>query len=250
MRTFAYITVATLALAAAAPLSPLAAQLSDEPVRGYVGGEILIATPTGEFAENVGTGFGFGLHGRYELDDAGILSIRGDFGLINYGSETIRICVTQPCRVTGDLTTSNNIFFAGIGPELGVAGGPVRFYANLSGGFAYFQTTSSVEGSNNSGDPFATSTNFEDATLAWMTGGGLQLRTAAGRFPLLIDVGARYHGNGEAEYLRKGDITDLPDGSVVINPRRSETNLWTFRVGVSVGIPRGETGGQRLSGQW
>ena len=220
--------------------SPLVAQQADGPIRAYVGGEVLIATPTGEFAENVGTGFGLGGFARYELDERGILSFRADAGFLNYGNETIRICVTQPCRVTGDLTTSNNIVFGGLGPELAMQGGAVRAYANASAGFAYFGTTSSVEGSNNDGDPFASSTNFDDATFAWMTGGGLQFRTAAGRFPLLIDIGARYHGNGQAEYLRKGDIDDLPDGTVVINPQRSDTNLWTFRIGASVGIPPGE----------
>ena len=146
---------------------------------------------------------------------------------------------------TATATVSGGGRVGGGGPELGAQGGALRAYVNTSAGFAYFGTTSSVEGANNQGDPFASSTNFDDVTFAWMTGGGVQLRTMAGRFPLLIDAGARYHGNGEAEYLRKGDIDDLPDGSVVINPRRSETNLWTFRIGVSVGIPGGEGGRRR-----
>lgn len=227
--------LSSAALATSLFVSPGAAQ-SDEPVRGFAGGDILIATPVGEFAENVGTGFGLGIHGRYTESETSLVSLRLDLGFLNYGNETIRICVTSPCRVTGDLTTSNNIIFGGLGPELGLVGGPIRVYGNVSGGLAYFATTSSVEGANNQGDAFAESTNFDDLTFAWMSGGGIQLRTLVGHHPVLVDVGARYHGNGEAEYLRKGDIDDLPDGSVVINPQRSETNLWTFRIGVSVGI--------------
>lgn len=233
------ISILTLLAAALAVASTRADAQTDDPVRAHVGGELLVATPTGEFAENVGTGFGIAGFGRYELDGAGILSLRADFGFLQYGRETIRICVTQPCRVTGELTTSNNIVFGGVGPELGIGGGPVRIYANLAGGFAYFATTSSVEGENNEGSPFASSTNFDDATFAWMGGGGVQFRVSSGRHPVSVDMGARYHGNGQAEYLRKGDIQDLPDGSVVVRPRRSETNLWTFRIGVSVGIPSG-----------
>jgi len=112
-------------------------------------------------------------------------------------------------------------------------------YGNFSAGFAYFATTSSVDGANDDGVPFASSTNFDDATFAWMGGVGVQIRVSSGRHPVDIDFGARYHENGEAEYLRKGDIQDLPDGSVVIRPRRSETNLWTFRLGVSVGLRAG-----------
>lgn len=175
------------------------------------------------------------------MDPAGAASLRVDLGFLNYGNETIRICVTTPCRVTGDLTTSNNIVFGGIGPEFAVgSGGPIRAYANGSIGFAYFATTSSVEGANNDGDPFASDTNFEDATFAWNGGGGIQIRVSSGRNPVYLDFGARYHGNGEAEYLRKGDIQDLPDGSVVLNPQRSDTNLWTLRIGVSVGLSSGD----------
>ena len=54
--------------------------------------------------------------------------------------------------------------------------------------------------------------------------------------PVFLDVGADYHHNGTATYLREGDIVDQPDGSVVIYPRRTDANLWSFRVGVSVGI--------------
>lgn len=233
-------TVLLLATALLVPAGHTAGQEVPGPIRGFVGGEFLVSSPVGEFADNVGTGFGLAAHGRYAFDDTGLFSLRADIGFLNYGNETIRICVTQPCRVTGDLTTSNNIVFGGIGPELGVGSGAVRAYTNVGGGFAYFGTTSSVEGANNQGDPFASSTNFDDVTFAWTGGGGVQFRVSGGGTPVYVDLGARYHGNGEAEYLRKGDIDDLPDGSVVLNPRRSETNFWTFRIGVSVGLRPGQ----------
>ncbi|MEX2295498.1 MAG: hypothetical protein WD804_04175 [Gemmatimonadota bacterium] len=223
-----------------APL-PVVGQQPDTP-RGYAGANLLFAFPVGEFEENVDFGFGIGMHGRLALDEGGILSLRADLGFLNYGSETIRICVTQPCRITGDLTTSNNIFLFGVGPEIGVGSGEVRLYANASIGLAYFNTTSSVEGSDNNNDPFASSTNFDDLTFAWTAGPGAQLRVWTGESAsVLIDAGARYHGNGEARYLRKGDIHDLPDGSVELDPQQSETNLWTLLLGVSVEIgPRAQ----------
>jgi hypothetical protein len=234
------LVVASLAASLAIAQRPVSAQPFDEPVRGYVGGDLLLASPVGEFADNVGTGFGVAGFGRYELDRDGVISLRIDGGFMTYGRETIRICVTLPCRVTGDLTTSNNIAFAGIGPELGTGPGVVRAYLNGNVGFTYFGTTSEVEGSDNDGDAFASSTNFDDVTFAWTVGSGIQFRVSSGRHPVYIDLGVRYHGNGEAEYLRKGDIVDLPDGSVDIRPQRSETNLWTIGIGASVGIPRGE----------
>jgi opacity protein-like surface antigen len=205
---------------------------------GFAGGELLFAFPTGEFAENVSFGFGIGGYARFPFGGEDLLSLRVDLGFLNYGNETIRICVTDPCRVQGDLTTSNNIFFGGVGPELGIVSGPARLYANASVGFAFFATSSSVSGSSDFGqEPFASSTNHQDATFAWMAGPGFQLRVSGGRIPVFLDIGGRYHGNGEARYLRKGDIIDHPDGSVTIDPQQSDTNLWTLRLGVSAGIP-------------
>ena len=222
-----------VSLAAVVPVSARAQDPETAPPF-VAGGHLLFATPTGPFAENVDFGFGLGGHGRYVVDDGGILSLRLDLGFINYGNETIRICVILPCRVTGDLTTDNNIFLLGIGPEIGGGSGSIRMYANASIGFAHFSTTSSVNGSNDVGNPFASSTNFQDATFAWTAGPGLQLRVWTDeQTSVSLDVFARYNGNGEARYLRKGDIQDQPDGSVLLNPRKSETNFWTIGLGVS-----------------
>jgi hypothetical protein len=205
--------------------------------RPYAGGDLIIAAPVGPFKEVVGGGVGFGMHGGLPLGTSSILSIRGDLGFVNYGNETIPICVTQPCRVTGDLTTSNNILFMGIGPELAFGDAGLRGYLHGGVGFAYFATTSSVRGSGNQGEPFASSTNYDDLTLAFLGGGGLLYQVGGTpENPVFVDLGARYHHNGEAEYLRKGDIQDRPDGSVVVRPRRSETNLWAFRIGIRVGL--------------
>jgi hypothetical protein len=37
------------------------------------------------------------------------------------------------------------------------------------------------------------------------------------------------------EYLREGDITDNPDGSVTITPTRSDANLVSFQLGLAIG---------------
>lgn len=224
-----------LSLFAAAPFR-LSGQMVGPP-GAYGGGDLIIAVPVGPFSEVVGGGFGLGFHGGMPWGSSGPLSIRADLGFINYGNETIAICVTQPCRVTGDLTTSNNILFLGAGPELALGEGAISGYLHGGVGFAYFATTSSVRGSGNQGDPFASSTNYDDLTLAFLGGGGMLIQIGGRReSPVFLDLGGRYHHNGEAEYLRKGDIQDLPDGSVIVRPRRSETNLWSLRVGLRFGV--------------
>jgi hypothetical protein len=77
---------------------------------------------------------------------------------------------------------------------------------------------------------------LDDLVFQRRAGAGLGLRLSNGRRPVWLDLGADYHRNGMATYLTEGDIVDQSDGSVVIYPRRTEANLWSFRVGVSVGF--------------
>ena len=228
------IRLALLALLAAASPRPAHAQ---EAGPLSVGGNLLFAQPVGEFADNVDFGFGILGHGTLDVGDAGVLGVRLDIGFVNYGNEEIRICITLPCRVTGEITTSNNIFLLGIGPELGTGRGRVRAYTGASVGLAYFSTTSSVDGTDGLGVPFAESTNYSDLTFAWRAGPGIEILLHEGDEALVaLDLAATYHANGEATYLTKGDIVDLPDGSVELHPRKSQTDFWTIGLGVSVAI--------------
>ena len=67
-------------------------------------------------------------------------------------------------------------------------------------------------------------------------GGGVLIPVRKGLRPILIDVGARFQGNGEARYLKDGSIEDNSDGTISFTPIRSETNLVTYHLGVSFGF--------------
>jgi opacity protein-like surface antigen len=196
--------------------------------------------PVGEFARNVDGGWGLGIGGRFPMDSRGILSMRADAGFINYGHERFRQC-SVTCRVGLDVETNNNILFLGVGPELAAPLGPIRPYVGVEGGLGYFVTSSSIGGDRNY-NSFASSTNFDDAVFQWRGRGGIQFRLSGGRTPVFLDLGGEYHRNGIAEYLREGDIVDEPDGSVTLFTTRSEANLWTFRLGVSIGVGGGGDG--------
>jgi len=237
-------------LLAAALFEPAAGQLRGPPPgghrdgvrdapRGFLGGGPWFAEPEGRFGRAVDAGWGGDLNGRYELDDRGVLSLRGDLGFLVYGHERQTVCFDPPvgCRIALDLTTSNTIFLGGLGPEIALPGRRFRPYAYGGIGFAYFSTRSSLSGADEH-DDFASTENFGDGTLAWRAGGGLQLRLTGGRNPIWLDLGAEHHRNGVVEYLTEGDIQDHPDGSITLFPRRTEADLTTFRIGVSVGLGR------------
>ena len=220
--------------------------------QGYFDVALVGAQPTGDFGVNVDQGWGVELGGRYQLDPAGVLSVRGSLGFINYGNETLEFCSLYSCRVGVDLDTQNNILFFGVGPELAIQMGPIRPYARFAVGVGYFVTTSGLSGDGCCDYTYASTNNFEDVVFQERLGAGLGLRLSNGRRPVWLDLGVDYHHNGIASYLKEGDIVDQPDGSIVIYPRRSEANLWSFRVGVSVGFGRdqGRHGEERRGRQY
>ncbi len=78
--------------------------------------------------------------------------------------------------------------------------------------------------------------NYHDGTFAWGVGGGLLIPFKTRKGEVAIDLGARYHNNGQVSYLRKGGIEDLPNGDIVLHTIQSDANLVTYRVGVSFSI--------------
>ena len=194
--------------------------------------------PVGDFYDYVEQGWGFDGFFRWNADPKGILSLRVEGGYLSYGRETKRVPLSSTIggRILVDLTTSNNIIWLGLGPQLTLPVPHLRPYVNATAGFSYFFTESSVEGSNNNNEPFASTKNYDDGTFAWGAGGGLLIPFNTRSGEVAIDIGARYHGNGEVRYLREGSIVDLPGGGIEINPIQSEANLVTFRIGVAFSI--------------
>jgi hypothetical protein len=241
-RTLLLFTAAAAALAA----RPLAAQddhYDDDGDQGYriprsyLGGELTFARPQGEFGSFIDQGWGGGGHYLLRLDREGWLGLRADAGLVNYGHERQRVLLSPTIggRVAVNLTTDNNIAYAGVGPQVGLPTGAFRPYVNGFVGVSYIFTESSVGGSS-SGETFASTTNFDDASFAYGGGGGVYVPLSRRRNPVSLDLGVTYRHNGVARYLRHGDITDNPDGTITLHPVQSETNLLDFHVGVSVGV--------------
>lgn len=235
MRIGSVAAVAAL-LAGAMPVAAQDVEAGRPPVV-YVGVQGVYARAVGEFRDYIEHGGGLNANITFPVTRQSPLALRADGGFIVYGSETRRVCFGGGvgCFIELDLTTTNTIAYLNVGPQLMVPTGAVRPYVNAAIGGAYFATTSSVEGSGNN-DQFASTTNFDDLTFAWNAGGGLLIRIAGGSSrPVFIDFGARYHGNGEVEYLKKGDISEGPGGTLIIEPTRSEANLLSFQLGVSFG---------------
>lgn len=232
------------ALLAAAVLAPAVAHAQDtrfdeprRPSRAFAGVHLMAAQPLGEFDDYIDWGGGIGGELLYAFDRQGAIGLRMNLGIMIYGHETKRVPLSSTLgRIRVDVNTSNNIFILGVGPQVMLPSGTVRPYLNGTVGLSYFFTRSSVEGSADL-EPFASSTNFDDATFAWAAGGGLYIPLRRGRKnPLSLDIGAQYHANGEARYLREGSIQEDGTGEIFFDPIRSQTNLITYRLGITVGL--------------
>lgn len=213
----------------------------ERPTGGFFGGSFTVAQPQGEFHDYVDSGLGGNLHYIHALNRDGWLAIRVDGGFAIYGYERQRLPLSETLggRILVDLTTSNNIAWIGVGPQIGVPDGTLKPYVNGYAGYSYMATTSSVESSRYYDDEdYFSTTNFDDWSFSYGGGAGLYIPVRRGSQPVSIDLGVRYHNNGEAEYLREGDIQDNNDGTITLFPVRSDTDLLTFHIGFSVGIAR------------
>ncbi len=228
--------LATTALSA--QVSPVQRNDASLP-RAYGDINFIVAQPVGAFNTYISEGYGVNGGFVWNFDRDRVFGIRVEGGFLQYDSENRKLCFPGTCRVGLDLNTTNGIVFGGVGPQFSVPAGPVRPYLNALAGFSYFHTESSVSGRNDFDEDYFNTTNHDDAVFALTGGGGFLIPLSMRRTPVLLDIGATYHRNGEASYLRRGSIIDHPDGSITIRPIQSEANFITYRIGVSIGVRTG-----------
>lgn len=193
--------------------------------------------PQGAFRDNVKQAWGVGASARYHFPGFRALGVRADGVFLNYGNERKRVPLSATLnRVIVDMHTANNIGLFTLGPELMVMRGPIRPYVFAFGGYSQFFTESSAN-DHDSNHSFASSVNFSDGGWAAGWGGGVRIPLSSRRVSTAIDAGARLTHNGTRSYLRRGDVIDQPDGSLVFNERRTPADLWQYHLGVSF-MPR------------
>jgi opacity protein-like surface antigen len=193
------------------------------------------AQPVGDFRQNVRQGFGGAGHFVFGLDPDAIIGIRADIGYLNYGNDTHYVPFSSSVRrIIVQEKTSNNIFFAGVGPQITIPLGRVRPYVNAGVGFAYFFTQTSLSTDDDSYQ-IAQTTNYSDNSLAYTGGAGFKIPLSVADESIAIDIGARYNSIDNARYLTKGDIVDDPnsDFGIIVTPHESAADFIAYHLGVS-----------------
>jgi opacity protein-like surface antigen len=205
--------------------------------RFTVAADLIFVEPKGDLATYIGSGWGGNGTGLIRVEPQGVLHARFDIGMSRYGREHERI---RTGGGTYDLNTNNVIEWFGFGPQIAVPGGPLRPYVNAGVGLTRFRTTSTLTDAFDDFE-YGSVDHASDFTTGWMMGGGLYIPFRS-RSPVSLNVGARYHFGGEAEYLNEGGIQDNPDGSVTLTTNRSKTDFVLWQLGLSFRLSSGPGG--------
>ena len=200
----------------------------------------IYAQPQGEFKKNVDRGWGADGSVTLGADSRGIFGLRADAGLIRYNSaeEQFYVRLNTGQLVLLESSTTSSIYTLSVGPQLTAPLGPVSPYIGAAVGLAYFGTSTDVNlpaNSSNTGQTqtLDSQTNSSDFVLSLSGNGGIRiaLPTTTG---FMLDIGLRYHRNGEAEYVTPAGVQYTGTGQPTITKTRSEANFVAYRVGLAM----------------
>lgn len=215
------------------------------PARFLFGASVDVAQPVGEFREHADVAAGLNLSGIVLVRPGSPLGFMLNGGFISYGSDERDVRIAAPFGGSFVAELGTSYTYAGLqaGPELAVRAGAVRPYLAGTIGFGSFRTRSALtvrdndpdEGEDET-DELWSRTHSSDAVLA-MTGlAGLRIALGSSGSPVTLDAGARFVHNGEASYVRRGDIIENDDGTMDVTVTRSRADFVSYTLGVSIGF--------------
>lgn len=231
------VTATALAVALLGSASTVAAQAAPHIPTGVLSGRLAFAVsdPKGDFGKNTGNGYGIDLNAVIRLDKQAIANLRFDGAFLSYASSTRRIPLAgSGSLVKLDLKTSSSIFTLVGGPQLLGPVGAFRPYVSALGGFSYFSTTTSVEGSDNTNNDFASSTNSSDASIAYGGSAGAYLRVYKTQTrDVRLEFGARYLRHDNAKYLNDKQVEEGFQNNRDPIPIKGRADFVTYYFGVN-----------------
>ena len=224
-------------------LSPLAAHAQSRYTAGVAGA---YGQPLREFGDNVRQGFGLDGFGTLGLDSQGIFSLKAEVGYLRLNKKTEPFLASTGFGVIElESETTSGILMLGAGPQLAVPSGPLRPYIGGTVGFARFATNTAVvipsyESTTGQRETLDQRTVSSDFILSLTASGGVRFALPFFGRGVLGDLGARWHRNGEAEYVSSEGVIYDGSGRPTITPTRSEADFLVYRLGVV--FPLGRSG--------
>ena len=212
--------------------APADAQISiSRAMRWSFGGDIGVSLPKGEFDRHTKQGFGLDGQVIWAMDEARTMGLRFDLGYIGYGYRKDEYPCGTFCRY--EATTTNSIIVLAAGPQFFLPG--PRFTPYVTGGYGmlWFTTSSTVTTPDGSPSPFRHEVDANDITGSYFLAGGLYLPLGGRMSGIVANVGVRFFGGGEADYLTGDSVQDDGMGGYTIDMKHSRTEFWVVHVGIS-----------------
>ncbi|TVR17592.1 MAG: hypothetical protein EA391_04350 [Balneolaceae bacterium] len=210
--------------------------------------EFDLGVPQGEFSDQLDKlGWGLNIMGGYRFGDTPFM-LGLEFGFMNFGRDVrdAPLSTTIPdLRV--EVENSYNLLHGDLLLRLIPPPTTVRPYIEGLVGFNYFFTETVLRDRGSfSGEERLRDTNFEDTSLSYGFGAGVQFQLYRDRSTerasdeitpsaVYLTLASRYMFGREAEYLQQGSIeVNTQTGEVFYDVSRSETNLLYFKLGVAI----------------
>ncbi len=211
-------------------------------VRADVGIDFIMGIPQADFSDQLDDlGFGIEVSGAVGLKGLPVM-FGADLGVMIYGHERRYEPFSQTIPdVTVKVVTDNNIAKGHLFLRLQPDSPRFRPYADALIGFKHLFTQTKITNDGFEEYEIARSTNFDDTTISYGMGAGLQIRvynaSEDGRdiSNVYLNFGVQYLPGGEAEYLREGSIR-RENGRLSFDVTRSKTTLLVPKFGVVVSL--------------
>lgn len=206
-----------------------------------------VGIPQGEFKDQADhVGGGIDIMGGYRFANSPIM-LGLEFGFMNFGTDTREepLSTTIP-DLKVEVENSYNLAHGNLLLRVIAPPAVVRPYADGLFGFNYFFTETVIR---ERGDFFEedklSDTNFEDTTLSYGFGAGVQFRLWQKKgddaglsenvqpSSVYLNLRSRYMFGREAEYLQKGSIK-IDGGQATYDVSQSKTDLLHIKIGVGV----------------
>jgi opacity protein-like surface antigen len=209
--------------------TPRYGQAPETAPRQYSGGGLLYGTPYREFADHVGTAYGFGAVGSNAMDDRGVTRLRSDITLLYHRNHDAAVPESQ--LEAGDqltLGSSSNLFHVLIGPEFAVATGGFRPYLFGLGGYGTSNVKQKLDGQVNAGaDPYHLETSQRSSMITWGFGAGIRVRINP---TLMLDLSGEYRDAMGSKMITTSEVTSAA-GQVNYGQRKLQAEQLLFRLG-------------------
>ncbi|MEO8562260.1 MAG: hypothetical protein ABI601_09310 [bacterium] len=225
------------AVALALALAPATARAQSRITVGAAG---IYGQPIGEFSQNVRHAFGLDGFGTLGVDAQGIFSLRGELGYQQYASKSEPFLVSSGFGVVElESETKSGVLTMGIGSQLSAPAGPIRPYVAGTVGFARFATETSINipadrSSTGNKETLDQQTVSSDFILSLAATAGIAFEIPAFGRGLQIDLGARYHRNGQAKYVSSEGVVYNGTGRPTVTATQSEADFVVYRIGIAV----------------